>query len=239
MNGGYWQATGGSQSQTQLSNTFTIWKGNSSNTVTHSCRSLFKPMWLESWWTWAWHSPGATQHKPLTTLIIRIPPWHWLNHATYAFPIPAATDRRPDSPLSQFMPPCDFCSLRASMSKFPHLSLLLPPLLCNSTNSLNERIDFLVGSLTNQVTYMGRVRPGYLLDPWQAELAAHEWTDTHHSFSQQRQGNVGDRKHGHLWTTTVASLLSKRSCIGDPSDKKLWDVTLHSFPYKLQSSQWF
>ena len=98
-------------------------------------------------------SPGATQHKPLTTLIIiRIPPWHWLNHATYAFPIPVATDWRPDSPLSQFMPPCDFCSLRASVSKFSHLSLLLPPFLCNSTNSLNERIDFLVGSLTNQVS---------------------------------------------------------------------------------------
>ena len=186
-------------------------------------------------------SPGATQHKPLTTLIIiRIPPWHWLNHATYAFPIPVATDRRPDSPLSQFMPPCDFCSLRASVSKFSHLSLLLPPFLCNSTNSLNERTDFLVGSLTNQVTYMGRLWPGYLLDHWQAELAAHEQMDTQTALvSNDRAMQVTENMVTYGKTTTVASLLSKRSWTGDPSDKKLWDVTLHSFPYKLQSGQWF
>ena len=130
-------------------------------------------MRLQSRWAWAWRRPGVTLHISLTILtIIRIPPWHWLNHATYAFPTPAATDQWPDS-LSQFMPPCDFCSLQASVSKFSHWSLLLPPPLFNSTNSLNERTDFLTGSLTYQVTYMGRVRPGYLLDHWQAELAAH------------------------------------------------------------------
>ena len=87
---------------------------------------------------------------------------------------------------------------------------------------------------------MGRLWPGYLLDHWQAELAAHEQMDTQTALvSNDRAMQVTENMVTYGKTTTVASLLSKRSWTGDPSDKKLWDVTLHSFPYKLQSGQWF
>lgn len=145
-----------------------------------------------------------------------------------------------DLTLSQFMPPCDFCSLRGSLSKFSHLSLLLPPPLCNSTNSLNDRKDFLVGSFTNQVTCMGGVRPvisritgklSWLSMSGRTLITALVNKDR----ATQVIENTGPMKK-LLWPLFLARVHGQEIFTNGrtESDKKLWDVKLLSFPYKLQ-----
>ena len=129
-----------------------------------------------------------------------------------------------DLTLSQLMPPCDFCSPWGSLSKFSHLSLLLPPPLCNSTNSLNDRKGFLMGSFTNQVTCMGGVRPviscitGKL--SW---LSMSGRTLITALVSKDRATQVIENT-GTYDKTTVASLLTKSS--------RTWDF------HKWQDWEW-